>query len=274
MIVMWLFSFCHHQQLPFSFYQTFVLIQRLEKSTKCLALFTSPLFNKTRATGTRNHFPLFGGPKPLFWAHNPCLGTCFSCLVVGPKPLDPSNINWLAGWDPSQEYFGWASFRNGPWLFPIGLNPNYGMEFSSSIVYSDSLPILALLFKLLSPILPNTFQYLGLWNLTCFILQAIFAWKLISLFTNERWLLFFATGLFIFAPPFLWKVNSSNSLISQFLIIWALYLIFKPKTSKNFYWWLLLLIFAEAIHFYIFVMVFVLWISNLLDELFFPFGCL
>ena len=197
------------------------------------------------------------------------LGVATFFLVVGPKPLDPSNINWLAGWDPSQEYFGWAIFRNGPWLFPIGLNPNYGMEFSSSIVYSDSLPILALLFKLLSPILPNTFQYLGLWNLTCFILQAIFAWKLISLFTKERWLLFFATGLFIFAPPFLWKVNSSNSLISQFLIIWALYLIFKPKTSKNFYWWLLLLIFAEAIHFYIFVMVFVLWISNLLDELFF-----
>ena len=178
------------------------------------------------------------------------LGVATFFLVVGPKPLDPSNINWLAGWDPSQEYFGWAIFRNGPWLFPIGLNPNYGMEFSSSIVYSDSLPILALLFKLLSPILPNTFQYLGLWNLTCFILQAIFAWKLISLFTNERWLLFFATGLFIFAPPLFLKVITNSSLVSQFLIVWALYLIFIPRTAKTAYCWVLLLVISEAIFLY------------------------
>ena len=195
------------------------------------------------------------------------LGVATFFLVVGPKPLDPSNINWLAGWDPSQEYFGWAIFRNGPWLFPIGLNPNYGMEFSSSIVYSDSLPILALLFKLLSPILPNTFQYLGLWNLTCFILQAIFAWKLISLFTNERWLLFFATGLFIFAPPLFLKVVTNSSLVSQFLIVWALYLIFIPRTAKTAYCWVLLLVISEAIFFYIFAMIFILWLSSLLDNL-------
>ena len=195
------------------------------------------------------------------------LGVATFFLVVGPKPLDPSNINWLAGWDPSQEYFGWAIFRNGPWLFPIGLNPNYGMEFSSSIVYSDSLPILALLFKLLSPILPNTFQYLGLWNLTCFILQAIFAWKLISLFTKERWLLFFATGLFIFAPPLFLKVITNSSLVSQFLIVWALYLIFIPRTAKTAYCWVLLLVISEAIFFYIFAMIFILWLSSLLDNL-------
>ncbi len=38
------------------------------------------------------------------------LGVVTFFLVVGPKPLDPININWLAVWDPRQEYFGWAIF--------------------------------------------------------------------------------------------------------------------------------------------------------------------
>lgn len=196
------------------------------------------------------------------------LGLISFFVVVGPLPLNPTNVSWLNGWDPQQEYFGWAIYRNGPWQFPLGLNPNFGMEFGSSIVYSDSIPILALVFKFINFALPESFQYFGIWNLICFVLQSVFAWKLVEIFIKDKWILILSTCLFVFAPVFLWKIGSSNSLISQFLILAALYLIFQKKTSSNSYQWLLLLVLAEGIHFYIFSMIAALWLADFLQKIY------
>ena len=196
------------------------------------------------------------------------LGLISFFVVVGPLPLNPLNVSWLNGWDPQQEYFGWAIYRNGPWQFPLGLNPNFGLEFGSSIVYSDSIPLLALAFKLINFALPASFQYFGIWNLICFVLQSVFAWKLTEIFIKDKWILVLSTCLFVFAPVFLWKIGSSNSLISQFLILAALYLIFQKKNSKNSYPWLLLLVIAEGIHFYIFSMIAALWFAALLQKIY------
>ena len=102
-----------------------------------------------------------------------CLGI-FACLmVVGPKALNPTILDLAQGVDPFKDYVGWMFFRNSPWAFPIGLNPTYGLEFSTSVVFSDSIPLMAFLFKAISFVLPETFQYLGIWTLICFMLQAV-----------------------------------------------------------------------------------------------------
>ena len=103
------------------------------------------------------------------------LGVLVFALVVGPGTLNPTNEHWLlVGNDVTQHYLGWVFFRHGPWSFPIGLNPANGLEFSSSIVFSDSIPLLAFVFKFLSPILPEPFQYMGIWLLMCFVLGSSF----------------------------------------------------------------------------------------------------
>ena len=68
---------------------------------------------------------------------------CF-LMVAGHEILNPKFVNWIHGSDPLKDYIGWAFYRNGPWTFPVGLNPKYGMEISSSIMYSDSIPIMAI----------------------------------------------------------------------------------------------------------------------------------
>ena len=114
-----------------------------------------------------------------------CLGFIVFLVIVGPLPLDPTNIDWLKGnKDPTQHYLGLAFYLNSPWQWPLGLNPQYGLDISSSIVYSDSIPLLAITFKALSGWLTTPFQYFGWWLLACFILQAWFAWKLLSLITD------------------------------------------------------------------------------------------
>mgnify|MGYP003352552521 CR=1 FL=1 len=101
------------------------------------------------------------------------MGIAAFFAVGGISILNPRNINWLlADFDMTLEYLGWAFYRYGPWTFPIGLNPNFGLDISSSIVYSNSLPLFAMVFKPLSSLLGEPFQFWGIWILLCFVLQA------------------------------------------------------------------------------------------------------
>ena len=188
-------------------------------------------------------------------------------LVVGPTPLDPTNIGWLNGADPSTHYLGWAFFRYSPWSFPIGLNPNYGAEISSSIVYSDSIPLFAFFFKLFSPWLSEPFQYIGIWVLMCFILQAWFSWQLSKLISNHVLIRLLICGLLgIFAPPMLKRLGLHAALMGQFLVLAALYLNFQSQNKYRSFYWFTLLVTSSLVNFYLLVMVAVLWLVNLLDE--------
>jgi len=202
-----------------------------------------------------------------------CIGICACLLVVGFKAINPTVLDLAQGVDPFKDYVGWIFFRNSPWTFPIGLNPTYGLDFSSSIVFSDSIPLMAFLFKAIRFVLPETFQYLGIWTLICFVLQAYFAWLLIGLMTQNKWLKFFACAILVFAPPMLWRVNQHTALVAHFMILASFYLIFSPeRTSKVFnngFLWALLLGAAVLTHFSLFVMVAALWAANLADQIFF-----
>ena len=201
------------------------------------------------------------------------LGITFFYLVVGLGPLDPQNLSWIFGrFDPPKDYLGWAFYRNTHWSFPIGSNPNYGIDIGSSIVYSDSVPIMAIFFKLLSPLLGTPFQYFGIWLLICFVLQALFSWKIVALFSKKIWVVLFGSGLLAFAPPMLWRLDTPSGmqagLVAHFLILAAIYLSLRPLQHRRTLYWALLLSVAALTHFYIFAMVGLLWLANLLDALF------
>jgi hypothetical protein len=197
-------------------------------------------------------------------------------IIAGPQFLDPRNVAWLVGGDPLQHYLGWAFFRNGPWTFPLGLNPLYGMGFSNSIVFTDSIPLLAIPFKAISSFLPEPFQYFGIWVLLCFVLQAIFAYRLIGLFCNNVALQSLGSIFFIFSPTLIFRLNLHESLMGHFLILAALYLNLKQtklftKPSLDFWQssaWILLLSAAVLVHFYLAVMILGLWLADLSSRLF------
>ena len=196
------------------------------------------------------------------------MGLLVFVMTVGVHILNPRNINWLlADFDMTLEYLGWAFYRSGPWAFPIGLNPNFGLDISSSIIYSNSLPLFAMVFKPLSSLLGEPFQFWGLWILLCFVLQAWMAWLLLSLITKDLWIKTFATGLLMFSPPMLSQVGFHNSTIGHFPILMALYLILRPNHNNRVLWWSVLLPCTLMIHPYTFAMLVVLWLADLLDKL-------
>lgn len=197
------------------------------------------------------------------------LGLGFFILVVGFGILNPRNVGWLlADFDMTLEYLGWAFYRYSPWTFPIGMNPNFGLDISSSIIFSNSLPIFAPIFKVFNPLLGEPFQFWGIWILLCFLLQAWIAWKLIGLMTSNNLLRFFASGLLAFSPSMLFQIGFHNSTVGHFPILAALYLIFRPQQTHRLWWWTLLLPCTLVIHPYTFAMILALWIADLLDRLF------
>ena len=144
------------------------------------------------------------------------LGILVFYLTVGPLALNPTNIAWLQLPDIRLHYFSWELFRIGPWTIPIGANPFGGMELSSSIIYTDPVPLLAFIFKPFSSFLPQVFQYFGIWTLICFILQGFFAWALVKEYEHRFWLLIFSTLFFLFSPPMFLRIGYQTGLVSHF----------------------------------------------------------
>lgn len=190
------------------------------------------------------------------------LGLAAFVLVTGGKIIRPRHADWLMELDPATAWLGWEFFRSSPLLqWPIGANPSYGMEIGSSIVFTDSIPLLAFLFKPLSPFLPDVFQYLGLWILICFLLQSFFAWKLLSLFTRDKWLPLIGSIFFTLAPAALWRLYAHYSLFGHWVLLAALYLYFSNRFSYR--RWVGLLTITALIHAYLLAMVIAVWVADL-----------
>src|SRR5687768_7137938 len=99
--------------------------------------------------------------------------SCFLAVLIiyhfayGFNTLIPTNIDWLMAvlHDWGTHYLGWHFFKNEPWQFPIGNVSNYYAPLGTNVGFTDSIPLLAIFFKLFASILPENFQYFGLWLL-------------------------------------------------------------------------------------------------------------
>src|SRR5918995_1211957 len=113
------------------------------------------------------------------------IGTAAFLILVGPRALQPTNIAWLQNTDAMWQYLAWKFFAHTPWGIPFGINPEYGLEFSNSIFYSDSIPLFALIFKLAGMPRDGEFQYFGIWLLACFCLQFLAGYLLAGIISRR-----------------------------------------------------------------------------------------
>ena len=194
------------------------------------------------------------------------IGIAVFYIIGGNYLIDPKFIFWIKWGDPNQEYLGWEFFRQAPWSLPIGKNPYFGMDASTSIVYSDSIPLLAIFFKIARSYLSEPFQYFGLWSLLCFILQGVVVWQLIGIFIKSLKDKILATFLLSFLPFFLFRLGYQSYMLGHFLIISAIYLNIQNQHKRYKYFWIALLSLSISINFYLFTCVFALWVANTADR--------
>jgi hypothetical protein len=185
--------------------------------------------------------------------------------VVGLRALDFSNVLWLTtNTDTFTQYIGWEFFRNDEWRWPLGSNPHYGIELSSSIIFSDSIPLISIPLKLFSPKLPDVFQFSGCWLLVCFMLQAYYTIKLVKLTTPSLMIAGAAAVLFTFSPAFLWRLHA-HSLFAHWLVLLALYIYLRNGDDdlKRSLKWIALLTASVLVHTYFLGMLSVIWIADI-----------
>jgi hypothetical protein len=199
-------------------------------------------------------FKVSNGQKRRLLPWEPLLlGGLAFVFVTGGAVLRPGNLGWLMHGDHATYLLGWMFFRNTPILQqPFGANWPYGMEMSSSIVYPDGVPLMAMVLKPFKAMLPRYFQYFGIWILVCYLLQSFFAWKILDRLTSHVWHKVSGTLFFVLAPPFVFRLSPHFALGSHWLLLASLYLYFSPRLrSKS---WILLLVLASLINPYLLAM--------------------
>ena len=187
-------------------------------------------------------------------------------VIIGYHVLNPMHIGWLVNansirWgseaDLYMHYQLWKYFSFSPWHWPLGLFKGIGSPtLGYTVVSADIIPLVAIPLKLFSHVLPENFQYFGLWWLLNYTLVGYFSAKLLTRFSNNIILTLIGVLFFILMPSFGMRfLQGWGALGSNWLVICALnhyYLDYSLVARRK---WILLLSLAVLIHFYLFAMV-------------------
>ncbi len=200
------------------------------------------------------------------------LGGLLFVMLYGVRILDVTYDDWLlTGWyDLSQHYVGWKLYRASGWHFPIGLCDTSFYPYLASVIYTDSIPLLSLFFKLLSPLLPATFQFFGLYGLFCFMMQGGLSKLLLRKVLPGEMTSCLACIPFLFCAPLWQRMYYHTALASHYLILLAfLFYMYRDRIDKR--WkrvciWAGLGVLCVTIHFTIYGMVSVMLLGFALLE--------
>ena len=163
------------------------------------------------------------------------VGVLIFLAVYGVRVLDPTSVDWILNNpspDPAQHYLGWELFRRSPVHLPyLGANYSAVYPFRTSVLFTDSLPLAALFFKLLGGVLPTRFQYFGWWGLLCYALQGGLAQAVIAriagLKTDQKaklWGSVAGAGVLVLFPALTMRTFAHEALAATWLVLLALYL--------------------------------------------------
>ncbi len=192
----------------------------------------------------------------IFFLTGCLMGALCFVGVYGVKILDVTYDAWLLNGDLDlmQHYIGWGHYRYSPWSFPIGLISSLSVPYRMSVVYTDSVPLVAVICKCLSPLLPETFQYFGIYGCFSFALQGGCAMILLRRFIRHRWIVAVSAVFFILSFPILQRMYYHTALASQWLILLAFIIWFYEKEDapllKQTVKWALMGFLCVSIHSY------------------------
>jgi hypothetical protein len=109
----------------------------------------------------------------------------------GSALLNPWNLGWVMTGDNGQNQLAWMYFAQTPWSFPLGKIEGLPQGIVTNLIAADGLSLLSIPLKLILPqSVAVSIQFFGFWLCLCFVLQAVFAWRLLAYFLpsgSGRW---------------------------------------------------------------------------------------
>ncbi len=164
------------------------------------------------------------------------IGVVYAFMLFEPSFILGKSSYWTEPFgDRFTNLIGAHYYIHDAWHFPVFFVPELAIPEGTSIIYTDSLPLLALIAKVVFKMTGALGNYFGLWLFLCFPMLAFF----IALATKESGTkniiaLLGATLLALTSPALLARVGHA-ALMGHFLIAWSLYLYLKLLRSPNFW---------------------------------------
>jgi hypothetical protein len=187
------------------------------------------MFSPTTKTGTG----LNKRPARFVPWFVPVIGLATGCWFLGGMVLDPNNLVWLKG-DLSQVYLGSTFFRQDPnWHWPLGFTFQLSYPVGCCISNTNSAPLVSVLCKLFSVLLPSPFQWLGLLGLMNSTLQIVFGYALCRRFASNPYLALAGSLFFLLTPAYLYRMGTDMVLSSQWLILFSLWIYFRDSDQPK-----------------------------------------
>lgn len=177
------------------------------------------------------------------------LGGACAVWLYGFRVLHPSSVEWLLHGDAAQHYLGSVFFLAEPWHWPPGAIAGFG-ESPTSVVFTDAIPLLALLSKLLG--VPPGPQYFGLWMTLCHVLAGWYGVRLLQrLGVAGTAANVVGAAFFVLSPAMLMRAYGHEALMAHFLLLAAL-----AEALSEWRWrrWLLITAVAVLVHPYLALM--------------------
>ncbi len=151
--------------------------------------------------------------------------------------------------DRAQALIGWRYFARDGWHFPIFHVPALSYPEGTTIIYTDSIPLLALVFKLLFKLTGFDVNYFGVWMVACYVLQGVGAVWLLDVLGTRDWPTIVAGLAFSLCSGILLRRYGHGALCGHFLILFALagYFEVVARPRRRWCWAVLIFLLAASV---------------------------
>lgn len=191
---------------------------------------------------------------------------------IGPNNFLPWNSDWLLPTpdrvDHAVAQLNWEFFRNAPLVqWPPVLLPDLGVGWGTVYVPFSSGSLMGVPLKYIEFVLPEHFQFLGIWLIFSFAMLGFWSVRLVSRLTHDQWELWAGSALLLFSPTIFYRIGVLGhfELSAHWLLFAAIYL----YLDRNFIakQWSVLCIVTLVVNVYLFVMVFGIFIATIARHL-------
>ncbi len=189
--------------------------------------------------------------KILFWAyHN--WDILFTVLITvaaffamfGTDILLFNNTYYTStAGDFSVSYMGSVLYRLDEWRWPLFTHQNLAYPYGISVHGTDGGPLLSLIFKVLYKFfgLSPEAQFVGIWTLISYILQAYVSVLIFRHAFKNKWLVVIGSLFFVSSPIMLNRVFVHINLMPHFVLLFAILMWMNNRLGKKEWFYMALL---------------------------------
>lgn len=134
--------------------------------------------------------------------------------------------------DAATNVTGWLFYVQDAWHSPLLHTERLAHPGGVNIAFTDSIPLAALLFKAIAPLLPAKFHYIGLWHALAYLTQALAATFLIRSLGLRHILATVAAVAFAVTWPALVFRIGHTALMTHALLLLALAFYFRGRSEQ------------------------------------------